>query len=171
MTSSGCSRNSDPRPRLTIHIEWYQRSQQRQQQHPVTAAHIHAPHRQFLPAISRSLSSQFLGWGPCDRHNGLSYAKHRNPSYARMLRKPSQAIHSECASRKDNRRRARRCAEGECGHPCQLQGGEPRLQREVRCKVAARGAHVYAEAGETMSRSSCTSSHWVRGHILDRSNV
>ena len=49
-----------------------------------------------------------------------------------MLSFCSQAIHSKCASRKDNRRRARRRAEGERRHSRQLQGGEPRLQREVR---------------------------------------
>lgn len=54
------------------------------------------------------------------------------PCHACMLSFRSQAIHSKCASRKDNRRRARRRAEGERRHSRQLQGGEPRLQCEVR---------------------------------------
>lgn len=85
----------------------------------------------------RSSPSLPRAWGPSDRRHGFSYAElpppaPATPCHARMLSFCSQAIHSKCASRKDNRRRARRRAEGERRHSRQLQGGEPRLQREVR---------------------------------------
>lgn len=38
-----------------------------------------APRVQLPPASTRSSSTPYLGWGPSDRHNGLSYAKHRRP--------------------------------------------------------------------------------------------
>lgn len=134
---------------------------------PLDARSTPRPHR----PRSSSTSTQFPGWGPSDRHNGLSYAKLRRPSCACMLRMSSQAVHSKCASRKDHCRRARCRAKGERRHSRQLQGGEPRLQREVGCNVAARRARVYNQAGETTSPSSCTSSPWVRGRTLARLNV
>ena len=93
---------------------------------------LHAPHPRLPPAPTPHLLPANSGGGvPATVTMASRMPSITGPSYARMLRRSSQAIHSKCASGEDNCRRARRRAEGECGHPCQLPRREPRLQRQV----------------------------------------